>query len=567
MYSAGEFAVAGAVGGAVGSVAGQVIANIIGVQDGFSFKEVLATSAAYAVGNAFGGSEVKEAFGATTAGTTARLAAAAAITSAASQGVRIALNLQSSFSWQQVAASAIAAPIAATVGKFAVDGLAGSDLSALQVAIAGGVVTGATQSALVQVATGGKFDYRRIATDAFGNAFANALASASSGQEPPPQDRQPAKSAANNSPAVFAGAQDSLGSDVVSDAVPTTSGTHVEKDANGRYFLAPGAGDNAPEFQPDETGTYPTVHVEAVAPPVSRDSIRNVGLVEGFFIFNPIGQTLSGIKTGTVNMAAGTVEMVKQTILTANDGVGVALRSVSNAVSGSNAPYPLDSALGQSIRNDGWGDTALYAIGNIAHGLASPITGPIGALYRHDARAFGESIPNAAASLVPASRVGTLVRAGRLEAEVASGIGNGEVQLSATQLRNTPGVATVSSELMPTSGRWLDASVPTPIPAQVGDALVGQSFNTFGDLRQAIWEHIGSDAELNSGFSRANLAKMNDGLAPSAPTGWLNETGAFGDSFNIHHANPIELGGAVYDLSNLQIVSPRVHFDIHYGAN
>jgi hypothetical protein len=146
-------------------------------------------------------------------------------------------------------------------------------------------------------------------------------------------------------------------------------------------------------------------------------------------------------------------------------------------------------------------------------------------------------------------------------------VGNGEVKLSATQLRSTPGIATVSGDLTPASGSWLDAGVPTPIPAQVGNALAGRSFNTFGDLRQAIWEQIGSNPELNGGFSRANLAKMNDGLAPSAPTDWLNETGAFGDSFNIHHADPIEFGGAVYDLSNLRIVSPKVHFDIHYGPN
>ena len=172
------------------------------------------------------------------------------------------------------------------------------------------------------------------------------------------------------------------------------------------------------------------------------------------------------------------------------------------------------------------------------------------------------------------ARSGLLATAVPLESGTIGGlvdatgsIGNSEVQLSATQLRNTPGVATVSTELMPASGRWLDASLPTPIPAQVGDALAGQSFNTFGDLRQAIWEQVGSNPDLNSGFSRANLAKMSDGLAPSAPTDWLTETGAFGDVFNIHHANPIEFGGAVYDLSNLQIVSPKVHFDIHYGQN
>lgn len=134
-------------------------------------------------------------------------------------------------------------------------------------------------------------------------------------------------------------------------------------------------------------------------------------------------------------------------------------------------------------------------------------------------------------------------------------------------VRNTPGVATVSGELTPASGRWLDASVPTPIPAQVDSALDGKSFNTFGDLGQAIWEQIGSHPDLNGRFSRANLASMNAGLAPTAPTDWETETGAFGDSFNIHHATPIESGCAVYDLSNLQIVSPKVHFDIHYGPN
>jgi len=203
------------------------------------------------------------------------------------------------------------------------------------------------------------------------------------------------------------------------------------------------------------------------------------------------------------------------------------------------------------------------------------------------AGALGYTAPDALLSLIPvapkafgslggaiAENAFTGPIAGSLRAQIGA-VGdlteivgaNSEVRLSATQLRNTPGVATVSSELAPASGSWLEASVPTAIPAQVGDALAGQSFKAFGDLRQAIWEQIGSNSELNSGFSRANLAKMNDGLSPSAPTNYLTESGAFGDSFNIHHAIPIENGGAVYDLSNLRIVSPKIHFDIHYGPN
>ena len=139
-------------------------------------------------------------------------------------------------------------------------------------------------------------------------------------------------------------------------------------------------------------------------------------------------------------------------------------------------------------------------------------------------------------------------------------------ELSATQMRNTPGIATVSGELTPASGTWLDAGVPTLIPAQVGEALAGQQFNTFGDLQSAIWEHIGSNPELNGEFTSQNVAQMQDGFAPFAPAEYLNETGAFGRSFNIHHIDPISNGGSVYDLSNLQLVSPKAHYIIHYGS-
>lgn len=138
--------------------------------------------------------------------------------------------------------------------------------------------------------------------------------------------------------------------------------------------------------------------------------------------------------------------------------------------------------------------------------------------------------------------------------------------LTATQLRNMPGITTVSRDLEPISGAWLDAGKPTPIPAQVGQALAGKRFNTFADLRSAIWENIGSNPDLTAGFSRRNIVQMQNGFAPFAPSEYLNESGAFGQSFNLHHEVPISEGGSVYDLSNLQIVSPRTHNDIHYGS-
>jgi hypothetical protein len=132
-------------------------------------------------------------------------------------------------------------------------------------------------------------------------------------------------------------------------------------------------------------------------------------------------------------------------------------------------------------------------------------------------------------------------------------------------MRNTPGSVTISGDLVPASGRWLNPGVATPIPAQVGDALLGRTFNTFDDLRSAIWEHIGSNSELTNGFSRSNLAQLNGGRAPFAPAEHLAEGGAFGERFNLHHHDPIFNGGPVYDLSNLRIVSPKLHSEIHYG--
>jgi len=139
------------------------------------------------------------------------------------------------------------------------------------------------------------------------------------------------------------------------------------------------------------------------------------------------------------------------------------------------------------------------------------------------------------------------------------------VPLTAGQLRGAPGVATASGDLAPASGRWLDPGVPTPIPGQVADALVGRNFNSFNDLRSAIWEEIGGNAELNGGFSRGSLGQMNAGNAPFAPSEYLADSGALGERFNLHHINPIANGGPVYDLSNLHIVSPKVHYSIHYG--
>jgi hypothetical protein len=53
---------------------------------------------------------------------------------------------------------------------------------------------------------------------------------------------------------------------------------------------------------------------------------------------------------------------------------------------------------------------------------------------------------------------------------------------------------------------------------------------------------------------------MKDGRAPRA-----REIDIVGkrSSFELHHVNPIALGGEVYNISNISVVTPKSHIGIH----
>ena len=130
--------------------------------------------------------------------------------------------------------------------------------------------------------------------------------------------------------------------------------------------------------------------------------------------------------------------------------------------------------------------------------------------------------------------------------------------------RYQPGVVTFGDDLVSASGKWLEASRPTAIPLQVAQQLNGRSFNNFGELRSAVWDAIANSVELSAGFGRASLAQIREGNAPFAPSAYQTNRSNAGLRFNLHHVESIASGGKVYDLSNLQIVSPKVHYGLHY---
>lgn len=60
-------------------------------------------------------------------------------------------------------------------------------------------------------------------------------------------------------------------------------------------------------------------------------------------------------------------------------------------------------------------------------------------------------------------------------------------------------------------------------------------------------------------FGVGDLIKMEKGLAPAAdPAQWLGGR----PSYEIHHMTPLHDGGAVYDMSDLLITTPKYHKEV-----
>ncbi|VVO38909.1 Pyocin-S1 [Pseudomonas fluorescens] len=127
--------------------------------------------------------------------------------------------------------------------------------------------------------------------------------------------------------------------------------------------------------------------------------------------------------------------------------------------------------------------------------------------------------------------------------------------------RDDPGVA--SGYGVPASASWLGAAA-TPqgalIPAHIADKLRGKEFSSFRGFRKAFWKAVGNDQVLSDQFSRLNKIDLRDGLAPSAlPSEHVGKR----KKFEIHHIKPVSEDGAVYDIDNLTVLTPKQHIELH----
>lgn len=146
-----------------------------------------------------------------------------------------------------------------------------------------------------------------------------------------------------------------------------------------------------------------------------------------------------------------------------------------------------------------------------------------------------------------------------------SGIEPVYVMASRSGPRYEPGTATGAGQVV--GANWLGSAAENsgaPIPDQIADRLRGQDFRDFKDFREKFWELVPSDSELAKQFSKSNLKLMRKGSAPF-PIPAEHVGGR--DKFEIHHINAISDGGAVYDMENMRITTPKNHIEIHKKGN
>ena len=127
--------------------------------------------------------------------------------------------------------------------------------------------------------------------------------------------------------------------------------------------------------------------------------------------------------------------------------------------------------------------------------------------------------------------------------------------------RSEPGVATGAGEAV--AGAWLPnagTDLGAPIPSQIAQKLRGREFASFDRMREAVWMEVALDENLAAQFSTQQRKLMSQGISPFAPV--ADQVGGR-VKYELHHDDPIAVGGAVYDVDNLRVLTPKRHIEIH----
>ncbi len=81
-------------------------------------------------------------------------------------------------------------------------------------------------------------------------------------------------------------------------------------------------------------------------------------------------------------------------------------------------------------------------------------------------------------------------------------------------------------------------------------------------FRKALWMEVGKDPELLKQFKNQNKVLVTKGKSSFVPE---SERVGERERFELHHIKRVTDGGAVYDIDNLRVVTPKHHIEIHRG--
>jgi hypothetical protein len=117
------------------------------------------------------------------------------------------------------------------------------------------------------------------------------------------------------------------------------------------------------------------------------------------------------------------------------------------------------------------------------------------------------------------------------------------------------------------TGIWLEGAgegLGVPIPTRIAHELRGRKYSSFSTFRKAFWRAVVKDVELSAHYESDIIERMKRGNAPV-----VRYSDSAGDrwSYEIHHIEWISKGGAVYDIDNLRVTTPKNHIESHRGTN
>ena len=98
------------------------------------------------------------------------------------------------------------------------------------------------------------------------------------------------------------------------------------------------------------------------------------------------------------------------------------------------------------------------------------------------------------------------------------------------------------------------------VPWEIAEQLRWKAFANFHQFRRAFWKAVEMDAELRKQFTSQNLSRMREGLAP-----YPKRTDQSGGrkTFELHHDLEVAMGGDVYGIDNISVMTPRRHLELH----